>query len=125
MCVLVYVQDDPSRALEIAKQSFQSTLLLVDLDVNVQFVHDIARDLPDHIPLIGECIFSKKSCVTLHLFFFLVCSKNESRQFMLDCIHAGATDYLLKPLSSTVIKTLFLVCLKSSCLYGFINSIYL
>lgn len=27
---------------------------------------------------------------------------------MLDCIHAGATDYLLKPLYSNVIKTLFL-----------------
>ncbi|KAI9316738.1 hypothetical protein BX666DRAFT_1858840 [Dichotomocladium elegans] len=29
---------------------------------------------------------------------------------MLDCIHAGATDYLLKPLHLDVIKTLFLVC---------------
>lgn len=28
---------------------------------------------------------------------------------MLDCIHAGATDYLLKPLYLNVIKTLFLV----------------
>ena len=33
---------------------------------------------------------------------------------MLDCIHAGATDYLLKPLYLNVIKTLFLVIIIDS-----------
>lgn len=33
---------------------------------------------------------------------------------MLDCIHAGATDYLLKPLYLNVIKTLFLVTIIDS-----------
>ncbi|KAL0141598.1 high affinity camp protein [Mucor lusitanicus] len=103
----VYIHQDPLEAIEKVKQcqNVQSTLLLVDLDaiqyndsINretyiVQFLQNITRDLntllPNYIPLV-------------------VCSKNDSTNLMLDCIHAGATDYLLKPLYLNVIKTLFL-----------------
>ncbi|KAG0181686.1 3',5'-cyclic-nucleotide phosphodiesterase [Apophysomyces sp. BC1021] len=38
----------------------------------------------------------------------VVCSEIDEPRFMLDCIYAGAIDYLLKPLRLDVIKTLFL-----------------
>ncbi|KAI9274566.1 hypothetical protein BDA99DRAFT_533197 [Phascolomyces articulosus] len=51
----------------------------------------------------------KKSCHTLSEDVpVIACSSDENTAFMLDCIHAGAADYLLKPLRLDVIKTLFL-----------------
>jgi CheY-like chemotaxis protein len=44
--------------------------------------------------------------------FLIVCSRNEDPQFMLDCVQAGAADYLLRPLRPDVIKTLFLVIIQ-------------
>ncbi|KAI8642991.1 hypothetical protein BD408DRAFT_343218, partial [Parasitella parasitica] len=46
-------------------------------------------------------------------------STRDDPQFMLECIQAGAADYVLKPLRPDVIKTLFLVCAnrQSSLLY--------
>ncbi|CAO3596778.1 unnamed protein product [Absidia cylindrospora] len=38
----------------------------------------------------------------------IVCSSDTSATFMLDCLHAGAADYLVKPLNLPVIQTLFL-----------------
>ncbi|KAI8092785.1 uncharacterized protein BX664DRAFT_328152 [Halteromyces radiatus] len=38
----------------------------------------------------------------------IVCSMESSSTFMLDCLHAGATDFLRKPLYLPVIQTLFL-----------------
>lgn len=40
---------------------------------------------------------------------FLVCSKHDSPSFMIKCIQEGAGDYILKPLTEDVVKTLFLV----------------
>ncbi|ORY95956.1 hypothetical protein BCR43DRAFT_493863 [Syncephalastrum racemosum] len=38
----------------------------------------------------------------------IACSSNDNPSFMLDCVHAGAADYVVKPLRMDVIKTLFL-----------------
>lgn len=38
-----------------------------------------------------------------------VCSYQDSPAFMVKCLHEGAADFVLKPLSEDVIKTLFLV----------------
>ncbi|KAI8074667.1 hypothetical protein BC940DRAFT_288803 [Gongronella butleri] len=38
----------------------------------------------------------------------IVCSSETNGTFMLDCLHAGAADYLLKPLYQPVLQTLFL-----------------
>jgi DNA-binding NarL/FixJ family response regulator len=40
---------------------------------------------------------------------YSVCSTDDSSSLMLDCIHAGAADFILKPFRLDVIKTLFLV----------------
>ncbi|KAI8981725.1 hypothetical protein BDF20DRAFT_862861 [Mycotypha africana] len=119
----VYVQQNHFEVIQRIKQSDkpQSTLLLVDLDAissreqetqhskrsrtlslltplhhhAVQFVKETVRaitssSLPNSIPPI------------------VVCSRHDSPTLMLDCINAGATDYILKPLYPNVIKTLFL-----------------
>ncbi|KAI8082829.1 uncharacterized protein BX664DRAFT_339159 [Halteromyces radiatus] len=77
-----------------------STLLLLDLDdqeddslgcfANITWVANITQLVEDdNVPVI-------------------VCSSNENASFMLDCIHAGAADYILKPMRLDVVKTLFL-----------------
>ncbi|KAI8336114.1 hypothetical protein BC941DRAFT_56473 [Chlamydoabsidia padenii] len=77
-----------------------STLLILDLGdqeddslgcyANITWVTDVAqRAEDDNVPVI-------------------VCSSNENPSFMLDCIHAGAADYILKPMRLDVVKTLFL-----------------
>ncbi|KAI9471848.1 MAG: hypothetical protein EXX96DRAFT_509592 [Benjaminiella poitrasii] len=99
----VYIQYDLIDAITTIRQqcfNLKSTLLLVDLDTIdydyiIKFLEIIVRELnlllPNHnIPLV-------------------VCSEMDSTDLMLSCIHAGAIDYLLKPLYSNVIKTL---CLK-------------
>lgn len=95
----VCVQQDMIEAINKVKQYslIQPTLLLFDLDaINndtiIQLISLIVRDLkclPNHVPLV-------------------VCSINDDTQIMLDCLHAGAVDYLLKPLYLNAIKTLFL-----------------
>ncbi|KAI8876233.1 HD-domain/PDEase-like protein [Backusella circina FSU 941] len=80
-----------------------TTILLVDLDDVIllssssstitSYVQEIIRDLndmlPDNVPLV-------------------VCSKRDDPNIMMDCIHAGASDFLLKPFHLNIIKTLFL-----------------
>ncbi|CAO3648729.1 unnamed protein product [Cunninghamella echinulata] len=77
-----------------------STLLLLDLDdqeddslgcfANTTWVSTIVQQIDDdNVPVI-------------------VLSSNETASFMLDCIHAGAADYILKPMRLDVVKTLFL-----------------
>ncbi|CAO3637512.1 unnamed protein product [Cunninghamella blakesleeana] len=77
-----------------------STLLLLDLDdqdddslgcfANTTWVSTIVQQIDDdNVPVI-------------------VLSSNETPSFMLDCIHAGAADYILKPMRIDVVKTLFL-----------------
>ncbi|CAO3599624.1 unnamed protein product [Absidia cylindrospora] len=77
-----------------------STLLLLDLDdqendslgcfTNTTWISNIAQQVEDdNVPII-------------------VCSSNENPSFMLDCVHAGAADYILKPMRLDVVKTLFL-----------------
>ncbi|KAI8340806.1 hypothetical protein BC941DRAFT_418224 [Chlamydoabsidia padenii] len=77
-----------------------STLLILDLDdqqddsldyfTNTTWVSNIVQHVEDdNVPVI-------------------VCSSNENPSFMLDCVHAGAADYILKPMCLDVVKTLFL-----------------
>ncbi|KAI8373284.1 hypothetical protein BD560DRAFT_394525 [Blakeslea trispora] len=93
----VYIEQTPLKAIEKCRH-IKHSLLLVDLDAmdsplkkdTIQLLETIQRDLENtSIPLV-------------------VCSNDDSAQFMLDCIHAGAVDYLLKPIYSNMIKTLFL-----------------
>ncbi|KAI8373605.1 hypothetical protein EDC96DRAFT_498924 [Choanephora cucurbitarum] len=71
------------------------TLLLIELDEDmmsnrqIEMISQTVDKMPDSIPVV-------------------VCSNNQDSQFMLDCIQAGAADYLLRPLRPDVIKTLFL-----------------
>lgn len=46
---------------------------------------------------------------TNDFFTHLVCSTLDSPVFMVKCLQAGAADFILKPLSEDVTKTLFLV----------------
>lgn len=39
----------------------------------------------------------------------IVCSFQDSPTFMVKCLQEGAADFVLKPLSQDVVKTLFLV----------------
>ncbi|KAI9257651.1 hypothetical protein BY458DRAFT_558087 [Sporodiniella umbellata] len=67
------------------------------MDTRIALIQKIARDLPTHLPLV-------------------VCSKDHHR--IMDCIHAGAKDYLTKPFRQESIQTLFLktyqLCQKPS-----------
>jgi hypothetical protein len=42
-------------------------------------------------------------------YVILVCSIHDSPSFMVKCLQEGAADFLLKPLSEDIVKTLFLV----------------
>ncbi|KAI8337831.1 hypothetical protein EDC96DRAFT_346357 [Choanephora cucurbitarum] len=92
-------EQTPLKAIERCRHN-KNSLLLVDLDAidftlhddALHFLETVKRDL-EMIPLV-------------------VCSKDDSAQFMLDCLQAGAVDYLLKPIYSNVIKTLFLKLYK-------------
>ncbi|CAO3595350.1 unnamed protein product [Absidia cylindrospora] len=96
----VSVTSHQSEALTWIKEQ-PSTLLLLDLDdqeddslgcfANTTWISTIVKQIEDdNVPVI-------------------VCSSNENSSFMLDCVHAGAADYILKPMRLDVVKTLFLV----------------
>ncbi|CEG68209.1 hypothetical protein RMATCC62417_04519 [Rhizopus microsporus] len=81
----------------IKLMSSSSAILLVDFDnsiepkAQIEIVTQVVNRLSEtNIPVI-------------------VCSTNDDSQFMIECIQAGAADYLLHPLRPDVIKTLFLV----------------
>lgn len=61
-----------------------------------------------HHPVIGMLRYSS-AYVLADSFLSIVCSSETNSTFMLDCFHAGAADYLVKPLYLPVIQTLFLV----------------
>ncbi|KAI8074002.1 hypothetical protein BC940DRAFT_78359 [Gongronella butleri] len=95
----VSITSDKSKALTWIKEQ-PSTLLLLDLnDAHDDSLGDFANTTwiatlvqlvdDDNVPII-------------------VCSCNDQPSFMLDCVHAGATDYILKPMQHDVVKTLFL-----------------
>ncbi|KAF7726650.1 3',5'-cyclic-nucleotide phosphodiesterase [Apophysomyces ossiformis] len=58
-------------------------------DRRISWIKKMKDELVDDIPIV-------------------VCSEIDEPSFMLDCVYAGAVDYLLKPLRLDVIKTLFL-----------------
>ncbi|KAI8140723.1 hypothetical protein BJV82DRAFT_215980 [Fennellomyces sp. T-0311] len=124
----VFVHSNPADALERVKQIKHGspTLLLIDLDSTVD--DDQADDDDDDDTVYTPSCSSscstassssgltdsrlawiKKSSHTLSEDVpVIACSSDDNTAFMLDCIHAGAADYLLKPLRLDVIKTLFL-----------------
>ncbi|KAI9010960.1 hypothetical protein CLU79DRAFT_772091 [Phycomyces nitens] len=91
----VQTYSDVEEAIEWVECQSIPTLILVDLDTIsspvgwINHTRHQLKDLVDRVPII-------------------VYSSIESSEFMIDCINAGATDYLLKPLRPQVIKTLFL-----------------
>ncbi|KAL0096158.1 hypothetical protein J3Q64DRAFT_1706515 [Phycomyces blakesleeanus] len=92
---IVQTYSDVGEAIEWIQCQSIPTLLLVDLDTIASPVawinhtrHEL-KELVNRVPII-------------------VYSSTESSEFMIDCINAGAADYLLKPLRPEVIKTLFL-----------------
>ncbi|ORZ07574.1 hypothetical protein BCR42DRAFT_150286 [Absidia repens] len=96
----VSVTSHQTEALTWIKEQ-PSTLLLLDLDgqeddslgcfANTAWISTIVKQIEDdNVPVI-------------------VCSSNENSSFMLDCVHAGAADYILKPMRLDVVKTLFLI----------------
>ncbi|KAI8980826.1 hypothetical protein BDB01DRAFT_795735 [Pilobolus umbonatus] len=124
----VYLQHDPIEAIEKIKSinKLNCTMLLVDLDMISQHpFHD--DDTLYQLSCSSSCSsFSSSTTTLIDLRINLiqkltrdlsmlpmnvpvvVCSNNDSISMMLSCIHAGAVDYLLKPLQINVIKTLFL-----------------
>ncbi|KAG0179237.1 3',5'-cyclic-nucleotide phosphodiesterase [Apophysomyces sp. BC1021] len=119
----VFVQSNPAEALDRAKQAYHvsSTVFLIDLDALVDKVHD-DDDSVYTLSCSSSCsnnssistmsdarmTWIKRITCDLDRVPIVVCSSNENTTFMLDYIHAGAADYLLKPLRLDVIKTLFL-----------------
>lgn len=101
----VYIQQDPLEAIEKVKQSHNS-ILLVDLDA-INYSDD-TTSRHDFIIHLLENITRELNSLLPNYIPLVVCSNNDSASLMLGCIHAGATDYLLKPLYLNVIKTLFL-----------------
>lgn len=72
-----------------------STLLLFQLDETTA--------MNDQVKLISQTVDKLSETVPV-----IVCSTRDDPNFMLECIQAGASDYLLRPLRPDVIKTLFL-----------------
>ncbi|KAI9270020.1 hypothetical protein EDC94DRAFT_597850 [Helicostylum pulchrum] len=116
----VYIQQDRVEAIEKVKESSsqEPTLLLLDLDA-IQYTQDNTESLNyscSTCPTIDNTrhvsgLISKitRDLNTLPNYVpLVVCSSNDNTEIMLDCIHAGATDYILKPIPINVIKTLFL-----------------
>ncbi|KAF7722751.1 3',5'-cyclic-nucleotide phosphodiesterase [Apophysomyces ossiformis] len=119
----VYLQSSPAEALDRVKQinHVSPTVFLIDLDALVDTVHD-DDDSVYTLSCSSSCsnnssistttdarvTWIKRITCDLDRTPIVVCSSNESTTFMLEYIHAGAADYLLKPLRLDVIKTLFL-----------------
>ncbi|OBZ86906.1 3',5'-cyclic-nucleotide phosphodiesterase regA [Choanephora cucurbitarum] len=94
-------EQTPLKAIERCRHN-KNSLLLVDLDAIDFTLHENALHLLETVER-----DLKTSSIPL-----VVCSNDDSAQFMLDCLQAGAVDYLLKPIYSNVIKTLFLKLFK-------------
>ncbi|KAI9486281.1 MAG: hypothetical protein EXX96DRAFT_548412 [Benjaminiella poitrasii] len=94
----VYKATNLESCLGFLKSSSSTSLLLIELDEtqlpNIQI--EIITRIIDKLTPVSETIP------------IIVYSTNDNPQFMLDCIQAGATDYILRPLRPDVIKTLFL-----------------
>ncbi|KAI9012116.1 hypothetical protein CLU79DRAFT_770615 [Phycomyces nitens] len=125
----VILQSNPAEALDRARECNQvsPTLLLIDLDALLgtespeeEYDYD-DNDSLYTLSCSSSCSTSssgtmadprmawvKKISREMNTVPIVVCSTNDSPSFMLDCIHAGASDYLLKPLPLYTIKTLFL-----------------
>jgi hypothetical protein len=78
----------------------------------VELITNAVQKVSESVPVIGK----KKKKGRMHTFdhvdsflLFIVYSNNEDTAFMLECIQAGAAEYLLQPLRADVIKTMFLV----------------
>ncbi|KAI8973459.1 hypothetical protein BDF20DRAFT_882488 [Mycotypha africana] len=101
----VIVQTSKNHIIEALKNQQQygttCTLLLIDAE-SCNLRND--RECPDLLLNVVSLLEDK----TLTNVVPIVCSECESPPFMVKCLQEGAADYLLKPLSEDVIKTLFL-----------------
>lgn len=80
-------------------------------DLLLQIVHFLRQGLLTNVVPIGN----RQRSVEEHYHLanpppLSVCSYQDSPAFMVKCLHEGAADFVLKPMSKDVIKTLFLVC---------------
>ncbi|KAL1915937.1 uncharacterized protein VTP21DRAFT_6325 [Calcarisporiella thermophila] len=106
------------RELEWMLEEFTEVVLVPSNDAAMKFLEQ--RPRVGVLPVIAlidvdisgvellVMIASKLVNGMLHDVVPVACSKNDSPNFMLQCINMGAADYLLKPLSRETIKTLFL-----------------
>lgn len=84
-------------------------LLVCIYNVNINYIN---FDFDIYIYIFRPCGINLILYSSFLLLKNIVLSSNETASFMLDCIHAGAADYILKPMRLDVVKTLFLVSTK-------------
>ncbi|CDH53831.1 hypothetical protein RO3G_01088 [Lichtheimia corymbifera JMRC:FSU:9682] len=123
----VFIHSNPTDALEQVKQHESPTILLLDLDATTIINDDNDDDTVYTPSCSSSCSTASSSSAAVNDtriawirkssreldqhsndIPIIACSSNDDTAFMLDCIHAGAVDYLLKPLHMDVIKTMFL-----------------
>ncbi|KAJ8652111.1 hypothetical protein O0I10_012262 [Lichtheimia ornata] len=123
----VFIHSNPTDALEQVKQHESPTILLLDLDATTIINDDNDDDTVYTPSCSSSCSTASSSSAAVNDTRIawirkssreldqhsidvpiIACSTNDDTAFMLDCIHAGAVDYLLKPLHMDVIKTMFL-----------------
>jgi hypothetical protein len=86
---------------EQQKNEIISTILLIDAE-------SCTYKYPEECPEILKTIVNLLREGLLFNVVPVVCSKHDSPSFMIKCIQEGAGDYILKPLTEDVVKTLFL-----------------
>ncbi|KAI9497969.1 hypothetical protein BDB00DRAFT_802838 [Zychaea mexicana] len=82
------------------------TLLLIDVE-NIDRNINVSSKAKECLGLI-KTVTNELKQGSLHDAIPIVCSCSEDPEFMLECLRNGAADYIVKPLESQVIKTLFL-----------------
>lgn len=96
--------------LSIHSKGQKPAIVLIDIDRYFSFLQKLCQSLQynsNHIIPIGNSFC--KFCCNIQTDLVIACSKNDSATLMIEAIHIGASDFILKPFREPVIKTIFLV----------------
>ncbi|KAI9276232.1 hypothetical protein BY458DRAFT_506050 [Sporodiniella umbellata] len=97
----VIIEKDKERIFRLLLDKPRESLTVVLIDAESC---EMMRDCPDMLLSVVEMLKEGR----IQNVVPIICSVSECPHFMVQCIHHGAADYILKPPSEDVIKTLFL-----------------